>query len=164
MSAITSTTYAAVPPRASLLVPRLVAVFVASVSLTLLAVGANGPYTHSNLVSGYDRAYTRTDQIVVGEVIPYAGVGDASSRRVADPTAKGARLFVTKGCAACHTLEARGGAVGPAIVGTDAATLAKRVRRGPGGMPAFSEADLTDADIAAIAAYLGSLAPSDTSK
>jgi len=76
-----------------------------------------------------------------------------------DAVTNGTRLFVTKGCVACHALEARGGVVGPAIAGTDAATVLKKVRKGPSGMPQYSPETLTDDEIAAIAAYLRSLAP-----
>lgn len=145
------------PPPASFLVPILVAVVVLSLSTTLLLVGARSPYTHANLLTGYDPRYDRTGQIRVGEVEASVGVGDAAAAFPADPVERGGRLFVTKGCAACHTLEARGGVVGPAIVGTDEATIVKKARKGPGGMPPYAPEALNDEDIAAIAAYLRSL-------
>lgn len=145
------------PPEASFLVPRLVAAIVAVFSLTLLAIGARSPYTHANLLPGHDIVYDRTEQILVGEREPYAGIGGAEAAAAADPAAAGERLFVTKGCAACHTLTARGGPVGPAIVGTDEATIVKKVRKGPGGMPQYAPTALSDAQIDAIAAYLRSL-------
>jgi len=143
----------------SVLVPRLVAVVVTVFSLTLLTIGARSPYTHANLQPGRDPGYTRTEQISLGPGEPYVGSGSATGRTEGDPVAEGARLFVTKGCAACHTLEARGGPVGPAIVGTDEATIEKKARKGPGGMPQFTPTTLTDDDIAALAAYLRSLVP-----
>ena len=129
-------------------------------ALFILMVGARSPYTHANLVAGYDPRYDRTAQVTVGADGPYEGVS-APGTLTGDAVADGQRLFVMKGCAACHTLEARGGVVGPAIVGTDKATVAKKVRKGPGGMPQFA---LSDADIAAIAAYLGSLVVTDPGK
>lgn len=152
------------PRRVSFLVPRLVAVVVTVFSLTLLTIGARSPYTHANLQPGRDPGYTRTEQISVGPGEPYVGIGSATRRTEGDPVAEGARLFVTKGCAACHTLEARGGPVGPPIVGTDAETVEKKVRRGPGGMPRYAADGLTDDEIAAISAYLRSLARSDQAK
>lgn len=145
------------PPPASFLVPILIALVVLSLSTTLLLVGARSPYTHANLLGGYDPRYERTEQVRVGEIVPSVGVADASGGVATDLVERGARLFVTKGCAACHTLEARGGVVGPAIVGTDEATIAKKARSGPGGMPPYAPSALSDDEIAAIAAYLASL-------
>lgn len=151
-------------PRASFIVPSLVAAVVLVFSLTLLTVGARSPYTHANLLAGHDPAYERTRQIMVGVAEPYAGVGDARDTAAGDVAEQGARLFVTKGCAACHALEARGGAVGPAIVGTDAATIEKKARKGPGGMPRFTPETLSSDETAAIAAYLRSLIAIDPGK
>lgn len=151
-------------PRASFLVPGLVAVVVATFSLTLLAIGARSPYTHANLLLGHDAAYERTQQIMVGAAEPYPGVGDAGGALIGDAIARGARLFVTKGCATCHMLEARGGAVGPAIVGTDAATIEKKARKGPSGMPRYASDALTADEIDAISTYLRSLVGTDRGK
>ncbi len=144
-------------PRASYIVPRAIGAFVLVVSLTLLIAGAAGPYTHSNLDPTYDGSYTRTEQVVVGAAVPYGGVGDAGGTLPADPVQRGARLFVTEGCATCHGLRGQGGVVGPQIAGVGASTIADRVRNGVAGMPRFA-ASLTDNDIAAIGAYLRSVA------
>lgn len=127
-------------------------------ALVILMIGARSPYTHANLVTGYDPGYVRTDQIVVGPGEPYEGISPASL--TGDAVADGTRLFVTKGCVACHALGARGGVVGPAIAGTDAATVLKKVRKGPSGMPQYSPETLSDEEVAAIAAYLATLAGS----
>lgn len=148
----------------SVLVPRLVAVVVAVFSLTFLAIGARSPYTHANLLPGYDPGYTRTQQIAVGPAEPYGGTGAASGATANDATKEGALLYVTKGCVACHALQGRGGAAAPAIAGTDRETLAKKVYRGPGGMPPYSTHTLTEPELAAIAAYLGSLVAPDQGK
>lgn len=145
------------PGRVSFLVPRLIAVVVVVFSLTLLTIGARSPYTHANLQPGPDPGYVRTGQIPVGPAEPYGGIGSAGERTDGDPVVEGARLFVTQGCAACHALEGRGGAVGPPIAGTDAETLQEKVRMGPSGMPRYSEESLSEEEIAAISAYLRSL-------
>jgi mono/diheme cytochrome c family protein len=155
MRAATTVTYDPDAPRASLIVPRSLAVFVAGLSLTLLAIGAMSPYTHSNLVPGYDRAYTRTDQILVGAPVPFGGIGGTIT--AGDEVTIGERLFVAEGCVTCHGIGGRGGVVGPAIEHNDAQTLRQRTRMGPEGMPRFSDA-LTDDEIAAISAYLRSVA------
>lgn len=127
--------------------------------LTLLTIGARSPYTHSNLGRGFDPSYTRTPQALVGEQAEFAGLGTDSAPPGTDAIARGRFLFVTQGCASCHALEAQGGPVGPAIAGTDSDTVTQRVRQGPVGMPQFSAANLTEAEISAITAYLASLAP-----
>jgi mono/diheme cytochrome c family protein len=80
---------------------------------------------------------------------PYAGGAATASP---DP----AKLFVSR-CGSCHTLAAAGtkGTVGPALdgLGLDAASVAATMRAGPGAMPSFS-GDLSDAEIAAVAAYV----------
>lgn len=146
-----------VRPVASVAVPRIVAVVVAALSMTLLTIGARSPYTHSNLLGGFDPAYTRTEQIRVGPAEPYTGVG-GTSVETADQVDRGGRLFITEGCVTCHALGATGGPVGPAIVGQSQDTIAQKVRKGPSGMPAYSRDSLTDDEVAAIAAYLRSLA------
>lgn len=151
-----------VRPAVSVLVPRLVAVVVAVFSLTFLAIGARSPYTHANLLPGYDAGYTRTRQIAVGPAEPYGGTGAASGLTATDATKEGALLYVAKGCVACHALQGRGGAAAPPIAGTDAEALQAKVRKGPGGMPRYSPAALTGEDIAAITAYLGSLVSQPT--
>jgi len=135
-----------------------IGVLLVSAALTILTIGARSPYTHANLQPGRDPGYTRTEQIYVGPGEPYGGTGSATGRTEEGPVAEGARVFVTKGCAACHALEGRGGAVGPPIAGTDLETLRSKVRKGPSGMPHFSAETLTEEELAAIAAYLGSLA------
>ncbi len=144
-------------PRASYAVPVMIAGTVLSLSVMLLVIGARSPYTHGNLLTGYDAQYQRTEQVRVGQVADYAGIGGTAEPATANAATRGARLFVTKSCATCHGLEARG-SVGPSIVGADAATIAKRVRKGPGGMPRYDSQALSDDEIAAITAYLGSLA------
>lgn len=135
----------------------LIGVLLVSAALTILTIGARSPYTHANLQPGRDPGYTRTEQITLGPGVPYGGAGSATGRTEGDPAAKGAGLFVTKGCAACHTLQGRGGAVGPSIAGTDLETLREKVRKGPSGMPSYSPETLTEEELAAIVAYLKSL-------
>ena len=132
-----------------------VGVLLACGALVLLTIGARSPYTHANLAPRYDDRYDRTVQIVVGEVadLELGGQG-AGGAAAAD---RGAALYVTAGCAGCHSLEGRGGTVAKAIAGVDQALLIRRVRGGTSGMPVFSPSALTDEEVAEIAAYLGSL-------
>ena len=75
--------------------------------------------------------------------------------------AEGKAVFASAGCGACHALADAGasGAVGPDLdAATPAAELvADRVRNGQGAMPAFA-GELTDAEIAAVAAYVAAAA------
>jgi mono/diheme cytochrome c family protein len=75
--------------------------------------------------------------------------------------ALGAKVFATAGCATCHTLKAAGatGAIGPNLdqLQPSAATVSDIVHSGGGGMPSFS-GKLSDAQIAAVAAYVSSVA------
>ena len=136
--------------------PELLLVAVVGAGATLLAVGARSPYTHGNLTLAFDPAYVRTDQALVGEVSDLMRPASGAALP-AEAIARGHALYLAMGCAGCHALEAAGGPVGPRLVGADADTIAGRVRQGPTGMPRFSTTGLTDADVAAIAAYLESL-------
>ncbi len=72
------------------------------------------------------------------------------------PSAKsaGAPLFQAR-CMACHGMEARGG-IGPGILNTSLPLprFLKQVRNGGGMMPPFAPAQLGDAEVQAIYAYL----------
>jgi mono/diheme cytochrome c family protein len=75
--------------------------------------------------------------------------------------AQGKQVFVTAGCAGCHTLSDAGatGTVGPDLDAAhpSASLVAERVRDGKGVMPSFA-GKLDDAEIAAVAAYVSSAA------
>ena len=80
---------------------------------------------------------------------PYAGGGSGAAP-------DGKALF-TDNCGSCHTLSAAGtsGTVGPNLdeVDVNAVVVEDVVREGSGTMPSF-EGDLTDDEIAAIAAFV----------
>jgi uncharacterized membrane protein len=71
--------------------------------------------------------------------------------------ALGKRVFLSAGCADCHTLADAGatGTVGPNLDAAQpsASLVAQRVREGKGVMPSFA-GKLDDAEIAAVAAYV----------
>ncbi len=77
--------------------------------------------------------------------------------------ADGSAVFASAGCGSCHALAAAGssGSVGPNLddLQADAATVEAQVRNGGGSMPSF-EGDLSDAEIAAVAAYVAESAGS----
>ncbi len=140
-------------PSRHMLLPGLIGSAVLVIALTLLAIVARSPYTHSNLDLGLDSRYTRTQQMVVGAPVPFGGDGLAVAP-ASDPVQLGKQLFVTKGCAACHGLDGSGGIIGPSILGTKAQKLRTKTQVGPQGMPAYAPGALTDQDLAAIAAFL----------
>ena len=84
-----------------------------------------------------------------------------SSAPAATPAnlAQGRQVFLSAGCAGCHTLAEAGatGTVGPNLDAAQppASLVAERVRDGKGVMPSFA-GKLDDAEIAAVAAYVSS--------
>ena len=145
-------------PNASrnMLLPAFIGTGVLLIAVTLLTIVVRSPYTHSNLNASYDPGYTRTEQMVVGSPMPF-GAGELAVPRSSDPVVLGRQLFVVDGCASCHGLDGRGGIVGPSIVGTKAEKLRVKTQVGPQGMPPYAPGALTDADLAAMAAYLDAM-------
>ena len=86
---------------------------------------------------------------------------DQPSRPGEEQAARGSAVFATAGCAGCHTLADAGatGAVGPSLdaLRPSAATVVAAVTGGKGAMPAFG-GELSDDDIAAVAAYVSTVA------
>ena len=83
-----------------------------------------------------------------GPDIPHIGEGDL---------AKGGELFRLQ-CAACHSWAGDGGALvriqSPALHSATEVQIAEAVRVGPGQMPAFGAAALTDEQLADVVAYV----------
>lgn len=140
-------------------VPTLLALVVVPLALTLIIVGARSPYTHANLAAGFDSGYTRTDQALIGPAVPFESMMNAISLSN-DPFERGRELFVIKGCASCHGLDGRGGAVGPSIVAMNVEIMRQATQNGMGGMPAFAADALSDTDLQAMAVYLKAISDS----
>ncbi|HTU49604.1 MAG TPA: c-type cytochrome [Acidobacteriaceae bacterium] len=72
---------------------------------------------------------------------------------------EGGKLF-RRNCAACHRTAVRGGALAfigtnaPALTGDSAAIVAGAIRWGPGPMPAFPAAAISDQQVASIVKYV----------
>jgi mono/diheme cytochrome c family protein len=122
------------------------------IAVGLLALLLRGPETHSNLnPQGYDRtavAYLEASYL-------YAGLGHSDESLSGDAVADGRVLFMSAGCASCHGVNAQGTAAArsPAFATRD--WLGSVTRSGqPGGMPAYSEGDLTNAQLDSIHAFL----------
>ena len=140
----------------NMLVPTFIGTAVLLIAVTLLAIVARSPYTHSNLNAVFDPSYTRTKQVVVGPPIPL-GPGMLAVPASSDPVEHGKQLFVVEDCASCHGLDGRGGIIGPSIVGTKMEKLRVKTQVGSQEMPAYAPGALTDEDLAAIAAYLDAM-------
>ena len=75
----------------------------------------------------------------------------------AQPPSEGQALFIAKGCAACHGQNAEGSAIAPALPGHNAAMVERQVRNPRFRMPAFSESQVSDAELEAIGHYIANL-------
>ena len=87
-----------------------------------------------------------------GPPIPDVQVDDATD------TAAGRAAYIAT-CAACHGAGASGdavggGAVAPGLLDTAPTQVGEAIRIGPGAMPAFQPAQISDRQLAEIAAYL----------
>jgi mono/diheme cytochrome c family protein len=102
-------------------------------------------------------------------VLLFAGpslIGAKKSGAAAQPSGaagppSGSAVFASAGCGNCHTLKAAGasGTVGPDLdqLRPTAATVSQIVQSGGGDMPSFS-GKLSDAEIAAVASYVSTVA------
>jgi mono/diheme cytochrome c family protein len=147
------------------LVPRLGLALVAGLAVVLIGVIVlRSPNTHGNLWESTPPDYVRTDVATVGGQELARNRPGALAFRLADVALgsgtaldPGRRLFVGAECSTCHGLDARGAAVGPALAAANPDIVRHMVRDGPKGMPAYSAAQLSDADLDRIAAYLQGL-------
>lgn len=137
----------------NMLLPAFIGGAVTLIALTLLTMVARSPWTHSNLDTGFDPRYRRTDQVVLGGPMP-VGPAALAVTPAADPAQHGRQLFVVEGCAGCHGLDGRGGVIGPSLIGTKPQKLRTVTSVGPQGMPVYAPEALSDEDLAAIAAFL----------
>jgi len=136
--------------------PILGAIMMSGLAFTLIAVIiARSPYTHGNL---RPEGYNRTDIIYLGEEHPFEGIGLADPRLAStgDPAQDGGVLFFGYGCASCHGLQGKGGAVGKNLSSANSEEISDNVRQGPKTMPAFDSSVLPDSDLQKLIAFLKS--------
>jgi ubiquinol-cytochrome c reductase cytochrome c subunit len=105
----------------------------------------------------------RTNALVTALLLGLLWVVALAGEQHGDP-AEGKRLFLRDGCYQCHgTTGAGGGIAGPKLAPNPVPleVIKAKLRTASGRMPVYTPAVLTDAEIAAIAAYLQSI-PSGT--
>jgi hypothetical protein len=136
--------------------PIVGAIMMSGLAFTLVAVIiARSPYTHGNL---NPKGYDRTEISRVGEDVPFEGLGlsDPHLADTGDPAMDGRALFFGYGCASCHGLQGKGGAVGKNLSRANSEEISDNVRQGPKTMPAFETGSLSDADLGKLIAFLKS--------
>jgi len=125
-------------------------------AFTLIAIIiARSPYTHGNL---RPEGYNRTDIIYLGEDHPFDGIAlaDPSLANTGDPVQDGRVLFFGYGCASCHGLQGKGGAVGKDLSSANAEEISQKARQGPKTMPSFDVSVLPDSDLQKLITFLKS--------
>ena len=143
-----------------LTVPLAGSLIVVTLASVLIGVVIRSPDTHANLWETVPAGYTRTAPILVGQevgdvelTVDHDRLQEASGFAVE----QGRAVYLTRSCATCHGLDGRGGPVGPSLANSSPETVKRMVREGRGGMPVYIDAHLSDADLAALTAYLRGL-------
>ena len=136
--------------------PILGAIMMSGLAFTLIAIIiARSPYTHGNL---QPEGYNRTEIIYLGEEHPFSGIplADPSLASTGDPAQDGRVLFFGYGCASCHGLQGKGGAVGKNLSSANSEEISDNVRQGPKTMPEFDPGVLPDSDLQKLIVFLKS--------
>jgi mono/diheme cytochrome c family protein len=122
-------------------------------SLGLVTLLIRSPETHHNFdPEGYNRSPVA--YLDAAYVYPGPGLIDGDSR-TGDAVDDGRALFLKLGCAGCHGLDGQGASSARSPAFSTRQWLETVVRTGlPGGMPAYAESDVNDADLDSIHAFL----------
>ena len=103
----------------------------------------------------------------IGATFQIAGAATTSPMTAAERTAaiaEGKEIFL-RGCSSCHGLNAEGGSIAPSLIGVGAASVDFQVATGRMPMADMSQQAMrkdpvyNDEEVAALAAYVSSLAP-----
>ncbi len=131
----------------------IVAGVMASLALGIVALLIRSPNTHHNFdPEGYGRSPVA--YLDAAYLYPGPGLADGSGL-TGNAVGDGQALFLKLGCAGCHGLDAQGAASAPSPAFATRSWLGTVVRTGlPGGMPAYSDADLPDEELDAVHAFL----------
>jgi mono/diheme cytochrome c family protein len=127
-------------------------------AMVLLAVGLlivliRSPNTHHNFDP---EGYNRSPVAYLDAAYLYVGLGLADGHALTgDAVSDGRALFLRLGCAGCHGLNAEGAAAARSPAFSTRQWLTTVVRTGlPGGMPAYSEIDVSEEQLDTIHAFL----------
>ena len=94
-----------------------------------------------------------------------AGTADAAPAVGAETAVEAGKQLYLEGCASCHGMEAQGTSTGPTLIGVGAAAVHFQVATGrmplaaPGAQAPAKDPVYSEEEIAALAAYIASLAP-----
>ena len=143
------------------LVPTVGFAVVATLATVLIwAIVLRSPDTHAHLWETWRPEYTRTSPIFVGQEVGGVeltlGQGHLRKGYLAFGEV-GRAIYLDLGCATCHGLDAKGGPVGPSLAHSSPNITKRMVREGPGGMPVYGEAVVSEADLGKLATYLQNL-------
>lgn len=150
------------------LAPALAALAILAGAIVLTVVMVVRPWA-SNRAAGethfnYDieADYARSGVAYLGEEsgAPEGWVRAASAAALPD---QGLVAYVAYGCASCHGVDGLGTAAGPPIAGGEVRRVVNITRKGPGSMPVYDEANLSENWLDLIAEYVANLAPAPRS-
>lgn len=135
-------------PRLTLAVLAFGVMAVFGVSMVTLFI--RSPNTHSNLDP---EGYNRTPLAFVEASYAYEGLARAHDMEDAT-AADGRQLFLSRGCAGCHGVNAEGAATAPSPALASREWLEQIVRNGLVGMPSYLVDELNELELDAIFAFL----------
>lgn len=140
------------PERRAVSLAHVAVIVMALMSSGLVVILARSPETHANLnPKGYERtpvAYTEADYL-------YPGPGLTPGISPEQSVAYGRAIFMARGCAGCHGVNAQGAATAGSPAGASREWLESVVRSGlPGGMPAYSDIYLHEQELDAMYVFL----------
>lgn len=148
------------------LVPTIGLVFAICAALTLILLVTTRPWastdhgyeTHLNFKETVPDDYTRTEVELVESEVPHGPPGWTLTDGT-DSADRGYALYVGFACSSCHGLDGRGGPAAGPIIGVTERAVVALVRAGVGGMPAYTETALNQADLEDLVGYVLSLRP-----
>ena len=80
-----------------------------------------------------------------------------ASQQLSEPTLDGHELFIAKGCAACHGVDAEGTDIAPALTGHTERQVRRQPRAPVGIMPVYPPDKITDAELDLVAKFIAGL-------
>jgi mono/diheme cytochrome c family protein len=100
-----------------------------------------------------------TDEEALTVTTTVSGQTQPTAEQPGEEAPSGRAAYLAAGCAACHGENAEGTAVAPSLAGHTSKQVHQQVRSPLAQMPAYSEEQLADAELEAIAGYIAGLGP-----